>query len=135
MNFNLVHQTKVSTERKLNVILIDSIHSAFLSQVFLFCLKRNSSKILKSSDCKNLFFSVYVVGTTCFSEYFLFRVITGKNHFLWNFIITLRLFSNRHVAASLKQMLWKKSVFYVISTMLTPNFQKKLSYIIIVLFS
>ena len=64
----------------------------FLSQVFLLRLKRNSPQVLKSSSFKNLFFSLYVIDTTCFSEYFLFCVITGRNYFLWKFIITLRFF-------------------------------------------
>ena len=97
----------------------------FLSQVFLLRLKRNSPQVLKSSSFKNLFFSLYVIDTTCFSEYFLFCVITGRNYFLWKFIITLRFFSNHHVVTYLKQVLLKNSIFHVISTLLTSNFQNK----------
>ena len=97
----------------------------FLSQVFLLCLKRNSSQVLKSSSFKNFFFSLYVIDTTCFCEYFLFYVITGRSYFLWKFIITLRFFSNHHVVTYLKQLLGKNSIFLVISTRLTSNFQNK----------
>lgn len=97
----------------------------FLSQVFLLRLKRNSPQVLKSSSFKNLFFSLYVIDTTCFSEYFLFCVITGRNYFLWKFIITLRFFSNHHVVTYLKQVLLKNSIFHVISTLLTSNFKNK----------
>ena len=32
---------------------------------------------------KTLFSSVYVIGTICFDEWFLFYVITGRHYFSW----------------------------------------------------
>ena len=45
-------------------------------------------KPLNLAAAKNFFSSMYVIGTTCFNECFLFHVI--------NFIITLILFFNHH---------------------------------------
>ena len=51
--------------------------------VFLICLKRNNSETFKSiATAKNLFSSVYVIGTTFFDKCFLFLVITGRRCFL-----------------------------------------------------
>ena len=49
--------------------------------VFLLCLQMNDSRTFKSGTCKTLFSSVYITGTTCFDECFLFYVITGRYYF------------------------------------------------------
>ena len=46
-----------------------------------YCLKRNDPQTLKSGSSKTLFSSVYVIGTTCVDEYFLFYMITGRHYF------------------------------------------------------
>ena len=47
--------------------------------------KETSHKPLKSSRRKKSFPSVYIIDTSCFDEYFLFHVITGKHYFDTNF--------------------------------------------------
>ena len=42
---------------------------------------RNDPKPLKVAAGKTLFSSVYVIGTTCFDECFLFNVITEISYF------------------------------------------------------
>ena len=61
-----------------------------IPRVFLLYLKRNDPQTFKSGSWK--FSSVYVVGTTCFDECFLFYVITGRHYFSWEFINTTRFF-------------------------------------------
>ena len=46
--------------------------------VFLLCLKGNDPQTFKSSSRKNLFSTVYAIGTTYFHEYLLFFVITER---------------------------------------------------------
>ena len=51
---------------------------------FLPCLKGNGSQTFNSNICKTLFLQyvcMYVVGTVCCDECFLFCVITGKHWF------------------------------------------------------
>ena len=50
---------------------------------FLLCLKRTTHKPLKVAAAKSISSSVYVTGTTCFDECFLFYVIAARNHFLF----------------------------------------------------
>ena len=59
----------------------------------------NSSQTFESSNCKNFFPSVYVVGTACFDEYFLFHVMIARHIFY---------------SLNILEVLWKKSVFYVL---------------------
>ena len=52
-------------------------------KLFLLFLKRNNSQTFKSiATAKNLFSSVYVIGTACFDKLFLFHVTTGRQYFL-----------------------------------------------------
>ena len=94
------------TYTKLNLPLTSSIYLVFLSLEMskrlqktkayhafsYFVLKETTYKPLKVAAAKTFFFSVYVVGTTCFDECFLFYVITGRHYFSKKFIVTLRLF-------------------------------------------
>ena len=104
--YTFSHQTKISTYGKLNLPLTSSIYFVFLplemqkrlkhTKVYYalcyFALKETTHKPLKVAAAKTLFSSVYVIGTTCFDECFLFYVITGRHYFSWKFIITLRFF-------------------------------------------
>lgn len=64
---------------------------------FFYCFRKSSSK-------KNLFPSVYLIGTTSFDECFLFHEMNGKHYFLYEFIVILSFFFNLHIVA-----LWKSS--------------------------
>ena len=52
-------------------------HTSFVCFVW----KKTTRKTLKVAASKPFFFSVYVIGTTCFDECFLFHAITGKYDF------------------------------------------------------
>ena len=54
-----------------------------------FVWKEAIYKPLKVAAAKSLFSSVYVIGTTCFDECFLFFVISGWHYFSWKFIVIL----------------------------------------------
>ena len=81
--------------------------------LFLLCLRRNVSLTLKSSSCKTSFPSVYIIDATCFDECFLFCVITGRHSFLYKLIVTQKFGVTAMLLCSLKQVFWKKSVFYI----------------------
>ena len=44
--------------------------------------RETSHETLKVAAAKKSFSSVYTIDTTCFDEYFLFYVITGRHYFL-----------------------------------------------------
>ena len=90
----------------------------YLPHIFLLCLKRNNPQT-EASAAKILFFSVYIIGTTCFDECYLFYVITGKHYFSWACF-------NPHVVAFFEAIVLKK--LRNNSTMLTPKIQNKTDY-------
>ena len=98
-------------------------------KIFYSVWKETSHKPLKVAAAKKSFPSVCTVDTTCFDECFWFHVITGKNYFWYKFIVTQRF----GTTSSLKQMFWKKSVFYIrylhnnITTLLIQKVQNKTS--------
>ena len=110
---------------KLNFVFITSIYLVFFSLEILRSLvqtkvyyklcysvwKETSHKPLKVA--KKSFQSVYIIDTTCFDECFLFYVTTGRHYFLYKFIVTQRFGKTAMLLCSLKQMLWKKSAFYI----------------------
>ena len=57
-----------------------------------FAWKETTHKHLKMAASKTLFYSVYVIGTTCFDECFLFYVIAGRHYLLWKINVTVRFF-------------------------------------------
>ena len=59
---------------------------------------------LKVAAAKKLFPIVCTNDTTCFDEYVLFRVITGRYHFLYKFILTQRFDITAMLLRSLKQL-------------------------------
>ena len=66
-------------------------------------IKSNKMQTFNVAVVKNLFSSVYVIGTLCLDECFLFY-FTTEMHFFFN-----------HHVLFLKQAFWKKSVCYIIS--------------------
>ena len=119
----------ISVYRKLNLPLVSSIYFVFvplemqktLEQIKAYhafsylAWNETTRKPLKVASAKTLFSSVYVIGTNYFDECFLFYVITGRQYFLWKINVTFRFFLSAMLLQSLKPVLWKKSVFYVLS--------------------
>ena len=75
--------------------------------------KDSFQKLLKVEPAEKFLPSVYIIDTTCFDECFLLRVIIERHYFLYKFIITLRYGATDMLVRSLKQVLWKKSAFYI----------------------
>ena len=91
-------------------LIQSKVYCKFLTLSARKCLSHRPSK---AASAKNVFTSVYVIGTFCFDKCFLFYVITGR-HFLYKkFIVTQRLFATAMLLRSLKQVFWKKPVFYL----------------------
>ena len=117
INLHFVKSNQISTYRKLTLPLTGFIYVALplemqkrLKQTKLyhsfsyFVWRETTRKTLKVAVAKTLFSSVYIIGTSCFDECFLFYVITERHYFSWKFIITLRLLK-RHVAAFFEAIL------------------------------
>ena len=47
-----------------------------MTRIFLLYRKVNDPQTLKVAAAKSLFSSVYIIGTTCFDEYFSFYVVS-----------------------------------------------------------
>ena len=106
INLHFVKSNQISACRKLNLPLTTSIYFVFLPlemqkrlwqtkvyHPFLYLVwKETTHKPLTVAAAKNLFSSVYFIGTTCFNECFLFYVIPGRHYSSWKFIVTLRFF-------------------------------------------
>ena len=134
------------TYGKLNLLLINGINLVFsylemqrrfietnLYKFFHSVWKGTAHKPSKVTTAEYFFPSVYVIGTACFEECFLFRVIIGRHYFLYQFTITQKFSAIAMLLCSLKQVLWKKSIFYVrylynnITMLLIPKVQSKAS--------
>ena len=80
-------------------------------------------------NVKNFSSSVYLIGTTCFNDCFLFHVITGRHYFSYKFPVRLWFFSTAILLLrSLKRDLKKVLIlcyFHNNSTMLMPKFENK----------
>ena len=95
INLHIVNSKQKSTYWELNLALTSSIYFLFLPLemqkknqtdqsillLFLLCLRRSNPQPLKMAAAKSRFSNVYVIGTTCFDECFLFRVITRRHYF------------------------------------------------------
>ena len=118
------------TYEKLNLLLINSINFDFSSlemqrrliQTKLYykfplpCLKRNVTQTLGSSSSKKCSVIMLLVQFASKNDA-LFHVISEIHYFSRRFIVNQRSFATAMLLRSLKQMLWKVSVFmYVIST-------------------
>ena len=76
--------------------------------------KGTPHKPLEVAAAKSPFPSVCTIDTTCFDECFLFHVTTGRHYFLYKFVIAQRFGTTAMLLLrSLKQVFWKKSVFYI----------------------
>ena len=134
---------QLSTDRKLNLPLTSSVYFVFFalemqkrlkqSKIYHkfshFVWKETTHKPLKVPAPRTLFFSVYVIATTCFDQCFLFCVIPERHCFSWKFIVTPRLFQ-----ATCWCFLWSqciaRSPYFMLylrnnNTMLIPKFQNK----------
>ena len=92
INLHFVTSNQIFTDRKLNLPFTSSIYVGFwllemlkwLKQTkiyhtfFYFAWKETTHKPLQMPAAKTFFSSVYVSGTTCFDECFLFCVINWK---------------------------------------------------------
>ena len=82
-------------------------------ELFYSVWKETSHKPWKVAVAKKSFPSVYIMDTTCFDECFLFRVITGRHSFLYKLMFTQKFAVTAMLLCSLKQIFWKKSLFYI----------------------
>ena len=128
INLHSVTSNQISTYRKLNLPLTSSIYFVFLplemqkrleqTKVYhafsYFVWKETTHKPLKVAAAKTLFFSVFVIGTTCFDECFLLYVINARHYFSWKVNVTLWFFLSAMLLLSLKPVFWKKSMFYTL---------------------
>ena len=84
-------------------------HTTFFS----ICLKRNDSQTFKRSNCKSFFFSsVYFIVTSCSNKCFFIPCDKSKTLFFMKVYRYLDVPSATMFLYSLKQMIWKKFVFY-----------------------
>ena len=116
----MIHQTQY-LHMEISIYLVFSsleikrrhIQTKVYYQLFYSVWKEASYKPWKVALAKKSFPSEYIMDTNCFDECFLFRVITGRNYFLYKLIVTHRFGVTVMLLRSLKQVFWKKSVFYV----------------------
>ena len=88
----------------------------YILRIFLLCEKRNDLQTFTKPAAKP-FSSVYVVGTTCFDECFLFYVITGRHYFSLKINFSLRDFFKGYVTAFFEGSVLKEvRILCVIST-------------------
>ena len=106
INLRFVTSNQLSADRKLNLPLTSSVYFVVFplemqkrlkqTKVYRafshFVLKEMTHKPSKMPAARTLFFSVYVIATTCFDECFLFCVIPERHCFSWKFIVAPRLF-------------------------------------------
>ena len=129
IHLHFITSNQISTYRKLNLPLKQYFFCLLTSRnpkktqtdqsmPFAF-LQETTHKPLKVASAKSLFSSVYVIGTTCFGECFLFYVISKRHYFSWKFIVTLKLFK-RHFATLFEASVLKEvRILCVFSTLST----------------
>ena len=102
-------------------------HDQSALQVFSLCLKRNDSQTFKSSRCKKLFLQCACCRYKLLRWMFFISLDNQKSLFFVKVCRYLEIFSAAILQLSLKQVFWKKSLFYVISiiSVLIPKFQSK----------
>ena len=138
----MLHQTKTSTYKKLNLLFTTSIYFVFLPLAMqkrlkkttvyhahcYFYLKRKDTQTFQSGTCKTLFSRACVIGTTCIDKCFLLYVIIGRHFFSWKFIVKY------HVTAFLWSQCFERSLYFIrhpnnSNMMLLPKFQNKVDYV------
>ena len=111
----------VSALQKQGRLIQTKVHFKFCYSVWI----KTTHKPSKAA-AKSFFSSVFVMDATCFDEYFLFHVITGKHYFLQKFVATLRAY-----CCVIWNKCFERSLYftlYLYSSVLIPTFQVKLSY-------
>ena len=78
-----------------------------IPHVLLLCLKRIYPQTLKVASAKTLFFSVYVIGQTCYDDWFLFHVIIARHCFPKSLSLLWDSF-NHHVVAFFEASILKE---------------------------
>ena len=109
-------------QRRLKQTIVNHAISYFISYLSYF---RNDPRTAKVAAAKTK--RVYVIGTTCFDECFVFYVITGRHYFSWKFIVTLRFFKC-HVAAFYERSPYFMRYPHNNTTMLILKFRNKAGY-------
>ena len=140
INLHFVKSNQISAYRKPNLPLTRSIYLVFLSlqmqgrlkqtkiyhTFFLFVWKETTHKPLKVAAAKTLFSSAYVIGTTCFDEYFFILCDNWKTLLFMKVYLYSEIFLSVMLLLCLKPGFWKKSAFYVDlrnnNMMLIPKF-------------
>ena len=102
-------------------------------QTFLLCLKRNVSQTFKSSSCKKVFFKCIYHSYNLPRQMFFIPCDNSKSLFLNKFIVTQRFGALAMLLSFLRQVIWKKTVFYIrylrniITMLLVTKVQNKVS--------
>ena len=138
-----MQKTKFASHKQYLIGLLFSIkvkedsHRPKYTSSFLICPNLNDSQTFKSSSCKKIFFSVYVVHATCFDVCFSFYVITGSRYFFNRHIVVffetsvlkevriLRYLHNNSVVLILMLMLSSKKSYPILYLYIL----EKLSYV------
>ena len=82
-------------------------------QLFNSVKKEISHKPSKAAAAKKFFQVAIVIGTNSFDECFLLHAVTRNYYFLYKLVVTQRVFATVMLMCSLKQVFWKKTVFYL----------------------
>ena len=85
-------------EMKISLIQTKAYYRTFYS-----VWRETSHKPLKAPATIKSFSSVYRIDTTCFNEWFLFHVTTGRHYFLHKFLVALKF-----VKSPCSSVLWNK---------------------------
>ena len=93
----------------------DSYRPKYTSS-FLICPNRNDSQTFKSSSYKKNFLQYYFIDANCFYKWVFAPCDNWKMLFFLIFCPYCEIFSTAILLLSLKQVFWKKSIFYSIST-------------------
>ena len=93
----------------------DSYRPKYTSS-FLICPNLNDSQTFKSSSCKNGFLQCVCYRCNLLRWMFFVPCDNWKTLFFLKVCRYCEIFSTAILSFSLKQVFWKKSVFYVIST-------------------
>ena len=93
----------------------DSYRPKYTSS-FLICPNLNDSQTLKSSSCKKFLLQCVCYKCNLLRWMFLVPCDNWKTLFFLKVCRYCEIFSTAILSFSLKQVFWKKSVFYVIST-------------------
>ena len=134
------------TYGKLNLLITDYINLVFYSlemhkrliqanshYIFLPCLKTNVSQTFESNRCKKLFSKCVCYWYSLLWWVFFTPCDSQKTLCFIRIYFTQRIFATAMLLRSLKQVFWKRSLFYVcylhnnIKMLLIPKFQTKAS--------